>query len=184
MPSTTSFSTPNDWPSSTVITPSLPTDSMASAIILPISGSLALMEATWVISSLVEICLLIFFSLPITSPTSFSMPCRISMGLIPAATNLRPSLIMAWARTVAVVVPSPAVSLVLEATSFTRAAPTFSNLSSKSISLATVTPSLVMVGLPNPWSITTLRPLGPKVTFTALASWSTPFLRAARALSS
>ena len=55
---------------------------------------------------------------------------------------------MAWASTVAVVVPSPATSEVLEATSFTICAPMFSNLFSSSISLATVTPSLVMVGEP------------------------------------
>ena len=46
----------------------------------------------------------------------------------------------------------------------------FSNLFSSSISFATVTPSLVMVGEPNDFSITTLRPLGPRVTFTASAS--------------
>ena len=50
--------------------------------------------------------------------------------------------------TVAVVVPSPAVSLVFEATWRTIWAPMFSNLSSSSISLATVTPSLVMRGAP------------------------------------
>jgi hypothetical protein len=50
----------------------------------------------------------------------------------------------------------------------------FSNLSSSSISLATVTPSLVMRGAPNDLSSTTLRPLGPSVTFTALARMSTP----------
>ena len=55
---------------------------------------------------------------------------------------------MAWASTVAVVVPSPASSLVREATSFTICAPMFSNLSDSSISLATVTPSLVMRGAP------------------------------------
>src|SRR5262245_61548030 len=50
----------------------------------------------------------------------------------------------------------------------------FSNLSSSSISLATVTPSLVMRGAPNDLSSTTLRPLGPSVTFTALLRISTP----------
>jgi hypothetical protein len=81
---------------------------------------------------------------------------------------------MAWASTVAVVVPSPATSEVLEATSLTIWAPMFSNLSSSSISLATVTPSLVTVGAPNFLSRTTLRPLGPRVTLTALASLLTP----------
>ncbi len=43
---------PKVWDSSTVMTPSLPTLSMASAIISPISGSAAEMEATWAICSL------------------------------------------------------------------------------------------------------------------------------------
>src|SRR6201990_3687130 len=50
----------------------------------------------------------------------------------------------------------------------------FSNLSSSSISLATVTPSLVMRGAPNDLSRMTLRPLGPSVTLTALLRISTP----------
>ena len=86
---------------------------------------------------------------------------------MPAATAFTPSRTMAWASTVAVVVPSPARSLVFEATSRTIWAPMFSNLSASSISLATVTPSLVMRGAPNDLSSTTQRPLGPSVTFTA-----------------
>ena len=50
----------------------------------------------------------------------------------------------------------------------------FSNLSFSSISLATVTPSFVVLGAPNDLSITTFLPLGPKVTFTAFAKTSTP----------
>src|SRR5213080_1033010 len=50
----------------------------------------------------------------------------------------------------------------------------FSNLSASSISLATVTPSLVMRGAPKLLSSTKLRPLGPSVTRTALARMSTP----------
>ena len=42
------------------------------------------------------------------------------MGFIPAATDLTPSLKIALAKTVAVVVPSPASSLVFEATDFTN----------------------------------------------------------------
>src|SRR5687768_18280310 len=53
--------------------------------------------------------------------------------------------------------------------------------SESSISFATVTPSFVTVGAPNFLSMTTFRPLGPRVTFTASASWSTPRLSAARA---
>src|SRR5882762_6575904 len=81
---------------------------------------------------------------------------------------------MAWASTVAVVVPSPATSDVLLATSFTIWAPIFSSASFSSISFATVTPSLVIVGDPNFLSRMTLRPLGPRVTFTASAKWLTP----------
>src|SRR5271163_3028149 len=50
----------------------------------------------------------------------------------------------------------------------------FSNLSSSSISLATVTPSLVMRGAPYDLSRMTLRPFGPSVTLTALLRISTP----------
>ncbi|CAB4582925.1 unannotated protein [freshwater metagenome] len=84
----------------------------------------------------------------------------------------------------AVVVPSPATSFVLVATSFTNWAPMFSNGSSNSISLAMDTPSLVMVGAPNFLSRTTLRPLGPSVTRTASASLLTPASSARRASSS
>src|SRR6266849_4117388 len=91
---------------------------------------------------------------------------------------------MDCARMVAVVVPSPATSDVFDATSRTICAPMFSSGSFRSISFATVTPSLVIVGLPNFLSRTTFRPLGPRVTFTASASWSTPRLRRARASTS
>src|SRR5260370_38137679 len=57
----------------------------------------------------------------------------------------------------------------------------FSNLSASSISLATVTPSLVIRGAPKLLSITTLRRLGPSVTFTASARMSTPRSIRARA---
>src|SRR5438093_4435845 len=88
------------------------------------------------------------------------------------------------ARMVAVVVPSPATSEVLEATSRTSCAPIFSYGSSSSISFATVTPSLVIVGLPNFLSRMTLRPLGPSVAFTAFANFSIPRSKVCRALSS
>ena len=91
---------------------------------------------------------------------------------------------MARASTVAVVVPSPAMSDVLVATSLTSLAPMFSNGSSSSISLLTVTPSLVTVGPPNDLSMITLRPVGPMVTATASASLSTPLSILARAESS
>ena len=85
-----------------------------------------------------------------------------------------PSRTIDWASTVAVVVPSPATSEVLDATSLTICAPMFSNLSLSSISFATETPSLVTVGAPKLRSSTTLRPLGPSVTLTALARMFTP----------
>jgi hypothetical protein len=117
-------------------------------------------------------------------PTAASMPRLISIGLWPADTILTPSRKIDWASTVAVVVPSPAMSEVLLATSLTIWAPMLANLSSSSTSLATVTPSLVTVGEPQDFSITTLRPRGPRVTFTASASAFTPVSMRARALSS
>ena len=108
-----------------------------------------------------------------TASTARSTPRLRSIGFMPAATALVPSLTMPWASTVAVVVPSPARREVLEATALTICAPMFSNLSSSWISLATVTPSLVMRG-PNDLSSATLRPLGPSVTRTAPASVSMP----------
>src|ERR1700677_3186747 len=175
MPSTTSSSVSRLLASSTVITPSLPTFCIASAIILPIDLS--------PFEEIVPTCAisaesLIFFersAMSLTAAmTARSTPRLRSIGFMPAATALAPSLTIEWARTVAVVVPSPAVSLVFEATSRTIWAPMFSNLSSSSISLATVTPSLVMRGAPNDLSRMTLRPFGPSVTLTALARMSTP----------
>src|SRR4051794_29370949 len=115
--------------------------------------------------------------------TPFSMPFFRSIGLAPAATLRMPSRTMAWARTVAVVVPSPAMSLVFVATSLASCAPMFSKGLARSISLAMVTPSLVIVGAPKRLSITTLRPRGPSVTRTALASLLTPASRPFRASS-
>src|SRR5438105_7562836 len=91
------------------------------------------------------------------------------------------------ARIVAVVVPSPATSLVFWATALTSLAPMFSNGSGRSISLLTVTPSLVTVGPPNDLSRITFRPVGPSVRPTARASLSAPassFLRASSVYSS
>src|SRR5580693_681532 len=102
-----------------------------------------------------------------TSAAARSMPRLRSIGLAPAATERSPRWTIACASTVAVVVPSPATSFVLVATS-----------------LATVTPSLVIVGAPHFLSMTTLRPRGPSVTFTVSASLSTPRSRLRRASSS
>src|SRR5437899_6771980 len=182
MPSTTSSSVSRLLASSMVITPSLPTLSIALAIMSPIALSpLADTVPTCAISSPVETLRERLLSSSITHSAARSMPRLRSMGFMPAATDLAPSRTIAWASTVAVVVPSPAVSDVLVATSRTSWAPIFSNLSESSISLATVTPSLVMRGEPYDLSSTTLRPLGPSVTFTESARISTPRIMRARA---
>ena len=59
----------------------------------------------------------------------------------------------------------------------------FANWSESSISRAIETPSFVIVGAPVRRSRTTLRPLGPSVTFTVSASSSTPRCRRRRASS-
>ena len=69
----------------------------------------------------------------------------------------------------------------LVATSFTSCAPMFSAASSSSISLAMVTPSLVMRGEPYFLSRTTFLPLGPSVILTVSANLSTPRESALRA---
>ena len=94
-----------------------------------------------------------------------------------------PSRMIACASTVAVVVPSPTMSLVLIAASLTSCAPMFSNWSLRWISRAIVTPSFVTTGEPVIFSRMTLRPLGPSVDFTASASWSTPASNRLRASS-
>ena len=156
---------------------------MASAMSLPITASL--------LAEMVAICSILEKSSPTSmlklrndftaEITALSMPRFKSIGLAPAATFFKPAFTMACAKTVAVVVPSPAWSAVFEATSFTSCAPMFSTGSFNSISRATDTPSLVTLGAPNFLSITTLRPLGPRVTLTAFAKASTPLLRASRA---
>src|SRR5262245_36794624 len=185
MPSTRSSLVSCVLPSSTVMTPSLPTFSIACAMSLPTSRSLfAEIVPTSSMSLLPETEVESFLSSATTFSTAVSIPFFTSMGFAPAAMFLVPSRTIACARTVAVVVPSPARSLVLEATSLTITAPRFSNLSWKSNSFATVTPSLVMVGEPKDLLMTTLRPLGPSVTLTASASLFTPRRISLRASSS
>ena len=164
------------------MTPSLPTFSIASAIFWPTSSSpLAEMIPTWAISDEPETSFERVLRSSTTLVTARSMPRFRSIGFMPAATDFMPSRTMLCARTVAVVVPSPAASLAFDATSRSICAPMFSNLSLSSISLATVTPSLVMRGAPKLLSSTTLRPLGPSVTLTAFASVSTPRMMPSRA---
>ena len=106
------------------------------------------------------------------------MPRFKTIGFAPAATFRIPCLIMAYARTVAVVVPSPATSLVFEAACRIKQTPVFSRLSVKFISFAIVTPSLTICGVPNFLPKTTFLPLGPKVIETASAKISIPFSKA------
>src|SRR5437870_7064713 len=184
MPSTTSSSVAMAWLSSTVMTPSLPTLSMASAMRLPICSSWLEIAATWATSSWPLTGTESFLISSTTASTAFSMPSLSCIGLAPAVTLRKPSLIMVCARSVAVVVPSPATSLVLVATSRSSCAPVFSMASLSSISRTIVTPSLVTVGAPNFFSRTTLRPFGPSVMRTAWATVSMPFLRCCRASTS
>src|SRR6476659_4437704 len=184
MPSVSSSSRPKVLDSSTVMTPSLPTLSIASAMASPTVASAAEIEAVAAICSLVSTSLAIPSSWAETASTAFSMPRLSSIGLAPAATLRRPSRTIAWASTVAVVVPSPATSSVFLATSLTSSAPIFSYGSSSSISLAMLTTSLVIVGAPHFFSSTTLRPLGPRVTLTASARLFIPRSRPRRASSS
>src|SRR5947208_1892570 len=175
MPSTTSSCVSRLFASSTVITPSFPTLLIASAMISPMVESLL---AEMVPTCAISFCSLVGLESALSSftiaSTALSTPRLSVIGSWPATTILRPSVKMARARTVAVVVPSPATSEVLDATSFTIWAPMFSNLSSSSTSFATVTPSLVTLGAPKDFSRTTLRPRGPSVTVTASARMFTP----------
>src|ERR1044072_9116639 len=75
MPSTTSRTVSADFDSSTVMTPSLPPFSIASAIRLPIVLSLlAAMVATWAISFLSLVDFDSFFSSSVTRVTASSIP--------------------------------------------------------------------------------------------------------------
>ena len=91
MPSTTSSEVSSVLASSTVMTPSLPTFSIASAMMSPIVSSLfAEIVPTWAII-LPLTGLLSFFSSSTTTATAFSMPRLMSIGLAPAVTFLMPS---------------------------------------------------------------------------------------------
>mmetsp|Transcript_13991 Transcript_13991/g.55171 ORF Transcript_13991/g.55171 Transcript_13991/m.55171 type:complete len:424 (+) Transcript_13991:254-1525(+) len=149
MPWVTSSSSVRVLPSPMETVPSLPTSRKARASSLPASASLlAEIVATCSISSSLLTSLVMFFNCPTMSLTARLMPRRRSMGFMPAATALQPSVKMARVSTVAVVVPSPAASLALFATLRTSCAPTFSCASASSTCLATVTPSLVICGAP------------------------------------
>ena len=150
IPSTNSISWCNVFPSWTVMVPCSPTFSISSDNKFPISLSpFAEIVPTFAIYSFPFTALLLWLRSLTTVSTAILIPLLKSIGFIPAATDLHPSLKIALAKTVAVVVPSPATSFVLFATYFINDAPMFSNLSLNSIALATVTPSLVILGAPN-----------------------------------
>ena len=178
IPSTRSSSVFIVLDSSMVITPSFVTFSIASATISPTSSLAAEIAATLAIWSLLLIGSLISAIALTASSVAFFIPFLNTIGLAPAARFFIPSFTIACARTVAVVVPSPATSFVFVATSFKSCAPMFSNGSSNSISFAMVTPSFVISGAPKDLSRTTFLPFGPIVTRTVSASLFTPASRA------
>src|ERR1700730_1355050 len=182
MPSTTSTANPSASLSSVVITPDSPTWSTARTMASPIaSSSLAASVAMRKRSLTPPTATAWSFSASMTMGTVRSMPRRTRIGPSAASTARSPSRTIACASTVAVVVPSPTRPLVFIATSLTNCAPMLANGSRSWISLAIVTPSLVIVGGPVSFSRTALRPFGPSVTFTASASALTPCSRRSRA---
>ena len=180
-PSTNSTAIPGTSPSSIVTTPSAPTLVTASATASPISSSFAAIVAMWRSASRPSTGRATRRSSALTRSVASSMPRRSSIGLAPSSSARIPSRTIACASSVAVVVPSPVRSLVRLATSRTSCAPMFLYWSLSSISRAIETPSLVMTGAPARRSSTTLRPLGPSVTLTVLASSSTPACSSCRA---
>ena len=157
-------------------TPSLPTLSIAVAINLPTSGSL--------LADIVAICSnwsseVMSSDKPdwrdsTTDFTALSIPLFISTAFSPLSKDLRPNLTISLAKSVDVVVPSPALSAVLIAACFTNWTPVSSIGSLKSMFLATVTPSLVDLTTSPGFEITTFLPLGPKVQTTESAKVSIP----------
>ena len=107
----------------------------------------------------------------ITFSTAELIPFFNSLGLMLGFIAL---FSIAWANTVAVVVPSPASLTVWRAASFKSVAPMFSTGSKSVIVLATVTPSFVICGFPLESSNITHLPPAPKVELTAFVSLSIP----------
>lgn len=97
-----------------MIVPLAPNLSKILAMRSPIFLSpLAEIVATLAIYSLPLIGIDCYYKPYTTASTALIIPFLRSMGFIPAATDLHPSLKNALAKIVAVVVPSPASSLVL-----------------------------------------------------------------------
>ncbi len=160
--------------SSTVIVQLSHISSNASAITFPTSGFWDDIVAICSIWSLVLILVPASINLLTIVFVVFFM-CAISLKiLISSFMSFIPSLMIASVNTIVDVVQSPASLLVRSATSFIILAPVSSLMSWKIISLATVTPSLVTIGVrPALVNITFLH-LGPIVTFTASVTFLIP----------
>mmetsp|Transcript_121331 Transcript_121331/g.241690 ORF Transcript_121331/g.241690 Transcript_121331/m.241690 type:complete len:274 (+) Transcript_121331:999-1820(+) len=118
IPSVNSTSVSVDCDSSREMTPLLPTFAIASAIILPASSSPP--------AEIAPTCKILSRSSsptgreiraisPTTNSVAFTMPFLNCTGLAPPTNCFKPLFTMPWAKIVAVVVPSPATSLVLAA---------------------------------------------------------------------
>ncbi|OPZ45529.1 MAG: hypothetical protein BWY92_01974 [Firmicutes bacterium ADurb.BinA052] len=92
MPSTCSTLVSIPLDSSTVMTPSLPTLSMASAIQAPMDSSFPAIDATWAMSSLPTTGIATLCSSSTTKATALSIPRFRNMGFAPAVTLRSPSL--------------------------------------------------------------------------------------------
>ena len=175
---------PNVCDSSTVMTPSLPTLSMASAICSPISSSAAEMEATCAMSSL-DSTSLAWFLMASTAALDGGLDAALQRHRVGAGGHVAQAFLdhgLGEDRGRGGAVTGHVVGLLGDF--LDQLGPDLLLGSSSSISLAMETPSLVIVGAPHFFSRTTLRPLGPRVILTALASWSIPRSRARRASSS
>ncbi len=119
---------PSIGPSSTEITPSSPTVCSVCATTRPMfSSSLAEMAATLARSSSLSTGCATVDRCSTIRATATSMPRLTRTGFPPEEIAFMPSRTIAWAMTVAVVVPSPTTSLVLTAASLSTCAPMFSN---------------------------------------------------------
>ena len=109
-----------------MITPSFPTFSIASAINSPTSAEPEEIAATCAMASFDSTGREMRCNSSTAAFVASSIPRRMPTGFAPAVTFFNPSRTMACVKTVAVVVPSPAISFVLDATSATSFAPIFS----------------------------------------------------------
>ena len=145
MPCVTSNVVLNVDDSLTVIIPSLPTFSTASAIKEPIVSSLpADTVATCLIASEVSTGIAISSRLFAISRAACCIPFLIATALQPTFILFTPSLTIACVRIIVVVLPSPALSLAFDEASCTNLTPAFSIGSSNSTSLAIEIPSLII----------------------------------------